>query len=171
MPVVELEIVVRSPIERVFDLSRSVDLHADSTRQTRERPVAGVTSGLLQLHDQVTWEATHFGVRQRLTSRIVEFDRPHHFRDSMISGAFRRFDHDHDFSEVAAGTRVTDRFDFGAPLGIIGQLANSLFLTAYMKAFLRLRLNVIKDVAETGAWTKYLSAAQQQAATDEARHR
>lgn len=161
MPVIELEIVVRAPIERVFDLSRSVDLHADSTRQTRERPIAGVTSGLLQLHDHVTWEATHLGIRQRLTSRIVEFERPHHFRDSMVSGAFRRFDHDHDFLEVTAGTRVTDRFDFDAPLGILGQIANSLFLTAYMKAFLRLRLRVIKDVAETGEWSKYLSAVQQ----------
>jgi len=171
VPVVELELVVRAPIERVFDLSRSVELHVDSTRPTGERAVAGVTSGLLQLHDHVTWEAKHLGVRQRLTSRIVAFERPHHFRDSMVSGAFRRFDHDHDFSEVDSGTRIKDRFDFDSPLGPLGRIANSLFLNAYMKALLELRLQVIKDVAESEAWATYLTAAQQLAATDGARHR
>jgi hypothetical protein len=71
MPVIDLELFVHAPAERVFDLSRSVDVHVASTSRTGERAVAGVTTGLLVLGDVVTWEATHFGVRQRLTSQIV----------------------------------------------------------------------------------------------------
>ena len=158
MPVIEIELVVLAPIERVFDLSRSVDAHVDSTSQTGERAVAGVTTGLLALGDHVTWEARHFGVRQRLTSRIVEFQRPHHFRDSMVSGAFARIDHDHDFSTLDTGTRTSDRFDFDSPLGPLGRLADALFLTRYMRALLETRLRVIKRIAESGEWTKYLGA-------------
>ena len=156
MSVIELESIMLAPIERVFDLSRSVDLHAASTRQTGERAVAGTTCGLLEQGQQVTWEATHFGIRQRLTSRIVVLRRPHYFRDSMVAGAFRRFDHDHHFCTVGAGTLVRDRFEFESPWGILGELANTLFLERYMRTFLETRSNVIKEVAESGAWSKYL---------------
>jgi len=47
MPIIETQILVKAPIERVFDLNRSVDLHTDSTYETSERAVAGVTKGLL----------------------------------------------------------------------------------------------------------------------------
>lgn len=156
MSVIELELFIRAPIERVFDLSRSLDLHVDSAAQTNERAVAGVTTGLLGLHEQVTWEATHFGVRQRLTSRMVELDRPRHFRDAMVSGAFRRFDHDHDFAEVDGGTIARDRFDFDAPLGPLGKLADALFLARYMRRFLETRMQIVKEVAESDRWKKYL---------------
>ena len=62
MPVIELQILIDAPRERVFDLSRSIDAHQDSAEGTDERAVAGVTSGLLGLGEDVTWEARHLGV-------------------------------------------------------------------------------------------------------------
>jgi ligand-binding SRPBCC domain-containing protein len=149
MPIVTLETLVHAPIERVFDLFRSVDHHIASTGKSREVAVAGKTSGLMELGDRVTWEATHLGIRQRLTSEITRFDRPHYFRDSMVSGAFRRFDHDHFFVPDAGGTIVRDRFDFDSPLGPLGHLANALFLTRYMHRFLQERALAIKASAES----------------------
>jgi ligand-binding SRPBCC domain-containing protein len=156
MPIIELDSMVSAPIERVFDLNRSVELHTASTSRTRERAVAGVTSGLLAMGDEVTWEAVHFGVRQRLTSRIVAFERPDYFRDSMVAGAFRGFDHDHEFSTVDGGTRVRERFDFRSPWGVVGRMADVLFLTRYLRAFLTAKASVIKQVAESDDWARYL---------------
>jgi ligand-binding SRPBCC domain-containing protein len=86
-----------------------------STAHTREIAVAGVTSGLIGLGQEVTWEATHFGVRQRLTSRITAFDRPFHFRDSQVRGAFKRFDHDHFFEKTSGEwTLMRDVFDYAS---------------------------------------------------------
>jgi ligand-binding SRPBCC domain-containing protein len=158
MSVIELELRIHAPTGRVFDLSRSLDLHTESARGTDERAVGGVTTGLMGLDEEVTWEATHFGVRQRLTSRIVRFERPHYFRDAMVSGAFRRFDHDHWFDAVEGGTRVREVFDFDAPLGPLGQVADALFLARYMRRFLETRLAVVKEVAESDRWERYLGA-------------
>jgi ligand-binding SRPBCC domain-containing protein len=148
---IELELFVEAPIERVFDLARDVDAHMASTPGTEERAVSGKTRGLLALGDEVTWEARHFGVLQRLTSRITAFDRPLHFRDSMVKGAFRRFDHDHFFEAEGSGTRCRDLFDFDAPLGPLGWLAERLVLERYMRRFLATRMRVLKDMAER-AW-------------------
>jgi ligand-binding SRPBCC domain-containing protein len=117
----------------------------------RERAIGGKTSGLLALGDEVTWRARHFGVRQDLTSRITAFDRPRHFRDSLVRGAFARFDHDHYFAAEGGGTRMRDVFDYRAPLGPIGWLAEHLFLSAYMRRFLLARLRELKALAESDA--------------------
>ena len=104
MSIIRVEIDINAPAAVCFDMARSVDAHVESARATGERAVGGVTSGMLNLGDEVTWRARHFGVTQDLTSRIVAFDRPHHFRDEMVRGAFRRIVHDHYFEPAAGGT-------------------------------------------------------------------
>lgn len=156
MPVIELTTEIRAPIERTFDLARSVDLHMDSTAHTGERAIAGVTSGLMALGQEVTWRARHLGIWQHLTSRITEFERPFHFRDSMVRGAFRRFDHDHFFVQHGEITIMRDVFDFQSPFGILGRVADRLFLTGYMRRVLRTRNALIKMVAETEQWRRYI---------------
>ncbi len=110
--------------------------------------MAGVTSGLIGLGEEVTWEATHFGIRQRLTSRITAFDRPHRFRDSMVRGAFAGFDHDHLFESREGVTIMTDVLDYRSPLGPLGRLADVLFLERYMTRLIQTRAAAIRSAAE-----------------------
>ena len=100
MPSIQIESLVQAPRELCFDLARDIDLHVRSTSHTKEKPVAGVTSGSIGMGEEVTWEATHFFVRQQLTLHITAFRRPEHFGDTQIRGAFRRFDHDHFFTPL-----------------------------------------------------------------------
>ena len=158
MPTPHFRTDIAAPIERVFDLARSIDLHADSMTVHGETAVGGVTSGLIELGQDVTWRARHFGLWQRLTSRITAFDRPRHFRDSMTRGAFARFDHDHYFTVGVRDGRtvMVDIFDYTAPLGPLGRLADALFLRAYMARLLAERNRVIKAAAESGRWRDFL---------------
>ena len=123
-------------------------MHLKSTAHTHERAVAGVTSGLLGLGDSVTWEAVHFGVRQRLTSRITLLDPPSVFVDEMVSGAFRSFRHVHRFVQHADETTMQDTFDYESPLGILGRLADWMVLERYMRRLLERRAVVIRELAE-----------------------
>ena len=157
MPVIELKTKINAPLERVFDLARCIDLHTESMGRSREKAVGGVTSGLIKLGENVTWEAVHFGVRQNLTSSITIYDRPRHFRDSMVKGAFVRLDHDHFFSEIEDGTLMRDVFDYTSPLGLLGTAADKLFLKGYMTRLLTERNAVIKRVAESEGWRKFIS--------------
>jgi ligand-binding SRPBCC domain-containing protein len=156
VPRIVLTTMIHAPPERCFDLSRSVDLHLLSTRHTGERAVGAVTRGLLGLGDEVTWSARHFGIRQTLTSRMTAFDRPRHFRDSMVRGAFRRFDHDHFFEAHGEETEMRDEFDYASPLGPLGRLADVLVLERYLQRLLSTRNQEIKRVAESDAWQALL---------------
>lgn len=156
MITLESEIEISAPIERVFDLARSIDAHVDSSSATREVAVAGRTTGLIELGETVTWSAVHFGIRQRLTVEIIDFNRPYSFTDRMISGAFKTMEHRHDFEQVGDRTVMKDRFRFEAPFGIIGTAVERVVLQAYMKRFLDIRNQRIKHIAESAEWKRFL---------------
>lgn len=149
MPIIELITLIKAPKGLVFDLSRDIDVHQESTKQTGERAIAGKTSGLIELGESVTWRAKHFGVWQNLSSKITEMEAPNYFVDEMLSGAFKSFRHEHIFEEDEKGnTIMTDRFDFESPFGYLGNLVNQLVLTRYMTTLLEERNQVIKREAE-----------------------
>ena len=156
MPVIELSTLINAPRPRVFDLARSIDVHRAAAAGTEEHAVAGITSGLIGIGQEVTWEARHFGFRQRLTVRLESFESPCHFRDVMIRGAFQSMVHDHFFDAHPSGTLMRDRFAFRSPLGPLGALVDRLILTAYMRRFLVRRNQVLRRLAESEEWRNYL---------------
>jgi ligand-binding SRPBCC domain-containing protein len=157
---IHLSTRIAAPRERVFDLTRSIDLHTRSLDWTREVPVAGRTRGLIGLDETVTWRAWHLGVRQRLTSRISAYDRPRYFQDVMVRGAFAWMEHDHWFDAAPdGGTVLRDEFRFAAPLGVLGRIAETLVLRRYMTRFLERRNAVIKRVAESDEWREFVDAS------------
>ena len=151
MPIIHLETFIKAPAELCFDLARSVDIHMASTNHTGERAIGGVTSGMMNLEDEVTWEATHFGVRQRLTSRITAFDRPHMFVDEMQRGAFKYWRHKHLFEARNDGTLMIDDADYASPLGLLGCFVDKLLLESYMTRLLIRRNSHLRKVAEEEA--------------------
>jgi len=156
MPVIKIDTFVNAPVARVFDLSRSIDLHKISTADTNEEAIAGVTTGLIGMNEWVTWKAKHFGIYQTLTSKITAFDKPKYFVDEMTEGAFKRFRHEHIFTEEDSGTIMTDVFDYTSPMGILGSIADQIFLKSYMTRLLEKRNAIVKEFAETDRWRDVL---------------
>lgn len=155
MPDLHLETYIDSPIEIVFDLARSIDLHLLSLDHTGEKAIAGITSGLIDKGQTVTWRAKHLGVTQELTSLITDVEPYYFLADEMVSGAFHSFRHEHYFKTLENGqTFMRDMFSYKSPLGILGMLADKLFLTSYMTRLLEQRNVTIKQVAEDGRWKK-----------------
>jgi ligand-binding SRPBCC domain-containing protein len=139
---------IRASAERCFDLSCDIDLHASSQLAAGERAVAGVTSGRIGPGEQVTWRARHFGVWWRMTSEIVEYERPVRFVDQMRSGPFAAWRHEHRFEPHGQATRMVDVADYRVPLGPLGRLLDRLVLARYMRHLLEVRNRYIKQAAE-----------------------
>jgi ligand-binding SRPBCC domain-containing protein len=141
---------IDAPATRCFDLARSVEAHVQSAGLSGEKVVGGKTCGLLELGDDVTWEARHFGIRQRLTSRITVFQAPSYFQDRMVRGAFRFLEHDHYFEPAeGGGTNMIDVLRFSAPFGPIGWLTERMFLARHLRRFLETRGLALKAMAES----------------------
>ncbi len=155
--------IIYAPLERCFDLARSVEVHVLGNTHWGEQAAAigGVTSGLPCLGDKVTWRARHFGVRFTLTSEITKMNAPDYFQDEMVRGPFRSMQHDHYFRTLeSGGTEMKDVFRFAAPVPVVGVMVERLKLRGYMQALLRERNQVIKQVAESEEWRKYLGGGR-----------
>jgi ligand-binding SRPBCC domain-containing protein len=148
MSTITVETKIHAPVDLCFDLARDVAVHCATAAQTQERVVAGKTSGLLELGDQITFEAVHFGVRQRLCSKIVEYDRPHRFTDQMVSGAFKSLRHVHEFETLGDSTLMRDILEWESPLGVLGVVADKLAVERHMRNFLIERNQELKKLAE-----------------------
>ena len=75
MAIIYLTDLVNAPIERVFDLSRSIELHIISTGRSGEKAISGVTTGLIENGETVTWQAFHLFKQRRFTSKITAFQK------------------------------------------------------------------------------------------------
>ncbi len=148
MATIYLDTIIKSDIQAVFNLARDIDLHQKSTFKTGEKAITGRTSGLIELGETVTWKAKHLGVVQTLTTKIIAMNKPHHFTDIMLQGAFKSMKHQHIFRQEGENTIMTDIFEFQSPFGIIGKIFNKLYLKNYMKKFLLERNQLIKETAE-----------------------
>lgn len=157
MPTIHLTTFIAAPAERVFDLSRSIDLHRKSMSHTQEEAIAGTTSGLIELDETVTWKAKHIYRTRILKSKISAMNRPLAFTDEMVDGDFRSLKHEHHFKTIKNGTLVIDLLHFETPYGTLGKLVNQLFLTRYLYKLLEERNRVIKEYAESEKWTFILN--------------
>lgn len=156
---IETVTLIDARLERCFDLARSVEVHLLGNVHYGEAAVAaaGVTSGLVGLGQRVTWRAKHFRLWHTLTSEITIMERPLYFQDRMIDGPFRSMQHHHYFRSVCPDrTEMKDIFCFEAPVAILGRLVEYMVLRRYMGNLLVERNAMIRKVAESDGWRKYL---------------
>ncbi len=157
MPQIHLTSFIAAPVERVFDLSRSINLHQISTADTNEKAIAGVLYGLINKDETVTWQARHLFKTRRFTSKITDMQSPVFFIDEMVRGDFKSFYHEHHFKSTDNGMIMIDKVKFETPYGIFGKLLNRIFLKTYLERLLVKRNEVIKNYAETQKWKAILS--------------
>ena len=156
MPKLHITTFIAAPVERVFDLSRSINLHKISTAHTKEEAIAGVTSGLINVNETVTWKARHLFKTRQYTSVITAMEKPSHFVDEMQRGDFKSLRHEHHFRPIDNGTIMIDIMEFESPYGSIGKFFNAVYLKKYIERFLLKRNAVIKEYAETQKWKAIL---------------
>ncbi|KIC96522.1 SRPBCC family protein [Flavihumibacter solisilvae] len=156
MPTIHLTTFIQAPVERVFDLSRSIDLHKKTMAHTKEEAVSGCTAGLIGLDETVTWKARHLGKTRILKSKITQMKIPQTFTDEMVSGDFRKMHHEHHFKAVQNGTLMIDYMHYEVPYGWVGKLADTLLLRRYMNRLLERRNASLKKIAESELWKQFI---------------
>lgn len=156
MPTLHLTTFIAAPADRVFDLSRSIDLHKESMSKHQEEAVAGTRFGLIEKDETVTWKAKHLFKTRILRTKITEMKKNQLFVDEQVEGDFKMLKHEHHFKPCENGTIMIDLIDFEAPYGALGRSFKKIFLSGYMRRLIEQRNNTIKQYAEGDKWKKLL---------------
>jgi hypothetical protein len=138
---------IDAPLERCFDLARSIDVHVYTARGISGKAIAGKTSGLADLGDTTTWSARFFGLRFRVTTKVVTMKKPFGFSERLERGLFKRFEHDYALRDLGNGvTELEDAFIFESPCGWVGKLFDRFVLQKVMRETMESRLDDIKHL-------------------------
>ncbi|MBB1192265.1 cell division protein [Flavobacterium sp. SOK18b] len=148
MTTIQLTTRINAPIELIFDLSRNIDVHQQSTAKSNETAIDGVTSGLINLNETVTWRGKHFGVYLKHKSLISAMEIPTYFVDEMLEGKFKSFKHQHTFIQKKGFVIMEDKIQYETPYGIFGKLFDLLLLKNHLSSFISERNSFIKTLAE-----------------------
>src|ERR1043165_2672605 len=151
MALIELDTLIHAPAAVCFDLARSIDLHVAAPSPLRHRAVAGVTSGLIGLGEEVTWVGSFLCVPQRMTSKIVALEAARSFTDEMQLGPFKRWRHTHRFEPTDGGTLMRDHVEVASPFGPLGSAFDAVFLKGFMRRVLLAHNSHLKAEAERRA--------------------
>jgi len=147
---------VNAPIDRCFLLSTSIDLVAQSLRM---QPVSGQTTGLVVNGSRLTWRGWKFGLPAWHETLITAYDRPAFFQDTMASGMFRSFQHDHRFQDIDGQTLLIEIVRFSLPLGPLGKAVAKRIVIPHILATMQNRFQLIKRIAESSDWEQYVIAS------------
>ena len=148
MTAINLTTKIKAPKQIVFDASRNIDIHQKSASKTSEKAISGVTSGLINLNETVTWRGKHFGFYLTHKSKITAMDFYDYFVDEMEKGKFKTFRHEHFFEEQNGFTVMKDKLQYETPFGLFGELFDILFLEKHLTKFLLERNKTLKEVSE-----------------------
>ncbi|MBP4139325.1 SRPBCC family protein [Flavobacterium geliluteum] len=148
MTTINLITKIKASKQIVFDVSRNIDVHQQSASKSNEVAIAGVTTGLINLNETVTWRGKHFGFYLTHKSIISAMNYYDYFVDEMVEGKFKSFKHEHFFKEENGVTIMNDLLQYETPFGSIGKLFDTLFLKKHLIGFLLERNKMLKKIAE-----------------------
>lgn len=149
MTTIKIITIYNAPIEKVFNVNRDIDIHQLSATQTNEKAIAGITSGLINKNEKVTWKGKHFGFYIKHQSIISEMNFPTYFVDEQLKGHFKSFKHQHIFVQKENYVEVTDFLEYETPFGIFGKLFDKFLLKKHLTNFIIQRNSILKNLAET----------------------
>lgn len=153
---------IHAPIARVFALSSNTEL----VRQTLGmRLIDGPAS--IQQNSRVHWRGWKFGLPTSHHTLITAYEPPHpdayhthraFFQDTQERGRFARFHHDHHFTQEEGSdtTTVEDHIYFSLPLWLGGPLTERLLLAPHIRRLARQRFALLKRLAESDEWQRYI---------------
>jgi ligand-binding SRPBCC domain-containing protein len=145
---IKIRTKINAPLQVVFDLSRDIDVHQKSASPSKEIAIDGITSGLININETVTWRGKHFGFYLTHKSRITAMNLYDYFVDEMEEGKFKSFRHEHVFYEKNGITVMKDKVHYEVPYGIFGELFDFLFLKSHLITFILERNKVLKTLSE-----------------------
>ncbi|KIA85360.1 SRPBCC family protein [Flavobacterium sp. AED] len=148
MTTIKIRTKIKAPIQTVFDVSRDIDVHQQSASPTKETAIDGITTGLINYNETVTWRGKHFGFYLTHKSRITAMNLYEYFVDEMEEGKFKSFRHEHFFYEKNGVTTMKDKLYYEMPYGLLGELFDFLFLKNHLINFLIERNKILKNLSE-----------------------
>jgi ligand-binding SRPBCC domain-containing protein len=160
MDKIEFNTHIKAPIERCFDLARSIDFHKISVGPVKEETVAGCTSGLIGPNQRVLMQSRIGSFRFSTELKITKFNPSFFFSYEVVDSTFQSIVHDYYFYDISEETVMVNHFYYKLRWGLLGEVINFLFLHNYLTKIITKRNDLLREYAETDKWKDVLHSSK-----------
>lgn len=84
-------------------------------------------------------------IRVTWVTKITNVDEGVSFTDEQLQGPYAIWKHLHQFSDVADGTEMRDHVEYALPMGLLGTVANTLFVEREVNRIFDYRFKLLKS--------------------------
>ncbi|WP_076791805.1 SRPBCC family protein [Chlorobium sp. KB01] len=82
----------------------------------------------------------------RWETEITKVSKPLFFEDVQNSGPYEYWHHRHSFREIAGGVEMVDALEYALPMGLFGEMVNTLIVSRRLEEVFRYRRGRIEDI-------------------------
>jgi ligand-binding SRPBCC domain-containing protein len=86
------------------------------------------------------------GLPVHWVTEITDVNEPNYFVDVQRKGPYRLWHHQHFLREVDDGVEMTDEVNYSIPFGLIGRLANAVFVEKRLNAIFEYRFKALAEL-------------------------
>ncbi len=162
MEKIEFNTHIKAPIQRCFDLARSIDFHKISISAVKEESIAGITTGLIGHNQRALMQSQLWGRYFTTELKIAKFTPPYFLSYEIVDSTFQSIVHDYYFYDISEETVMVNHFYYRPRWGLIGDIVNFLFLQNYLTRTITKRNDLLRDYAETEKWKDILPVTEQE---------
>lgn len=144
----QAEVLVRCPLEKVFDFFIRPENLPKLSPETM--PIEVVSAPEVIAPDStIKIKLRQWGIPQQIESRIVEFQPLVGFADEQVKGPFARWCHTHRFETVdAETTRIIDVIQFEPPTGLLAMLLSEKKILEQLEEVFEERSRMLREILE-----------------------
>lgn len=92
------------------------------------------------------------GIKLNWMTEISQVEEHQYFIDEQRFGPYKFWHHQHHFKEIAGGVEMKDILTYGLPMGILGNIANSVFVAGKLQQIFDFRKQKVEELF--GIYTK-----------------
>jgi ligand-binding SRPBCC domain-containing protein len=156
MPEIKLTTFIAAPVERVFDLSRSVSLVKQALLANDIIITGEKTTGLLREGESVTLESKLFFKKRVWKLQITKIVKPEMYIEEQAEGFLKSFTHIRYFKPCENGSFLIDQVSYDLKQGIAGEVADKMVFRNYLSRVIEIKNASIKQAAESNRWKQYI---------------
>jgi len=132
-------------VETIFKFFSNPNNLEDITPELLCFKVKSMSTDTIEKGTLLDYQLKIHGIPKKWKTLIESWDPPHGFVDTQLEGPYQLWHHTHTFTALRGGTLMKDVVLYKIPFGILGRLAEMLFVKRDLESVFSYRRNIIQQ--------------------------
>lgn len=144
--ILKKEQFISKPLKEVFSFFEKPENLSEITPKTLSFKILNSTPIKMEKNAFINYRIKILAIPLYWTTKITDYNPPFSFTDEQLKGPYSLWRHTHIFVECNGGTLMTDEVLYSIPYGILGEIAQKIYVKRELDNIFSFREKTIKKI-------------------------